>query len=347
MTIAYRFGPLSPAIEEAYRRLFPDDLEAKSPERLRWRFVDAPHGRGYFATAHDTEAMDLIVGIIGLIACRMWINGAEVHAYQAVDLIVDPAYRGRGVFNGLGKVLFEGVGPVGGRMVWGFPNENAAHTWFDRFHWNRFGTAPFLVKPLRSSLVFRKVPGLKRLNFPLLLRSHRAIPDVRIVDRFGPEETSMWSAIRKDIDCTLDRDADLLNWRLVDQPDAEYRNVGCYGPDGAMRAFVSTTLRRKHNSHICYVMEALSAPGEEKLLARLLRQEIVRATRQGADLALAWCPKAGPNRGAFRKAGFLWFPERLRPIRIFFGAKILDPSLADAAGRTDNWYISYIDSDTT
>jgi hypothetical protein len=94
-------------------------------------------------------------------------------------------------------------------------------------------------------------------------------------------------------------------------------------------------------------MEAMSAAGEERVLGRLLRQEVTRAAREGADLALAWCSKTSPNREAFKRAGFRSFPERLRPVRIFFGAKILDESLSEGAGDVDQWYISYIDSDTT
>lgn len=348
MTIAYRFGPLSPAIEGAYQRLFPDDVDSKSQARLRWRFVNGPHGPGYFATAHDTAAADLIVGIVGLIATRMRVNGSDVLAYQAVDLVVDPAYRGRGIFNALGEALFQGAELVGARIVWGFPNENAAHTWFDRFKWNRFGPVPFLARPLRSSLFLRRLlPALRPLDVPLLIGPMRSLPNVRVVDRFGPEAAALWSAFSDQVGCALHRDSDLLNWRLIDQPDASYRTVAAFGPSNDMRALVSTTLRRKHNSHICYIMEAMSVSGGEKLLGRLLREEMARAAREGADLALAWCPRAAPNRGAFASAGFLPFPERLRPIQIFFGAKILDHSLANDAGHVNDWYISYIDSDTT
>jgi GNAT superfamily N-acetyltransferase len=347
MTIAFSFGLLSPAIEEAYRRLFPDDVSAKSPERLRWRFLEAPHGPGYFATAYDTGSDNRIIGIIGLISCRLRVKGNYVQAYQAVDLIVDPAYRGRGVFNGLGATLFEGVRQIGGRIVWGFPNEKAAHTWFGRFRWVRMGTAPFVAKPLRTRLFLRRVPALRRLDVPLAIWRGSTLPNVHVIEHFDANAESLWEQFRGDVGCALDRGADLLNWRLVAQPDASYRNVAAYGPRGEMSAFVSTTLREKHNSRICYVMEAMSAAGEERVLGRLLRQEVTRAAREGADLALAWCSKTSPNREAFKRAGFRSFPERLRPVRIFFGAKILDESLSEGAGDVDQWYISYIDSDTT
>jgi GNAT superfamily N-acetyltransferase len=347
MSIAYHFGPLSTQIEEAYQRLFHEDGEMKSPERLRWRFKDAPHGLGYFATAHDTAADDRIVGIIGLIPTQLLLNGSKEHTFQAVDLIVDPAYRGKGIFSGLGRTLFEGAESLGAPLVWGFPNENAAPTWFGRFSWHQLGTAPFMMKPLRSGLFLRRLrPALRRrFDFPLSSRGGRELPEIREVERFGPEAGELWSAFAREVGCTLDRSADLLNWRLIDQPESSYRNVGGY-EGGALRALVSTTLMRKHNSNICYVMEALSAPGDVPLLGRVLRAEIVRAAREGADLALAWCPPGAPNRAAFRRAGFLRFPDWLRPIKIYFGAKVLDERVAPVAGRRESWYISYVDSDT-
>jgi hypothetical protein len=67
---------------------------------------------------------------------------------------------------------------------------------------------------------------------------------------------------------------------------------------------------------------------------------------KGADAVLSWCPATAPNRAAYRRAGFLPFPDRLRPIRIHFGIKPLSPALPDAARQADSWYVSYLDSDT-
>jgi hypothetical protein len=78
----------------------------------------------------------------------------------------------------------------------------------------------------------------------------------------------------------------------------------------------------------------------------MLLAELSGAARQGAEAALAWCPRAAPNYRAYRKAGFLPVPARLRPIEINFGARSLTPESEAAAAPDARWYVSFLDSDT-
>jgi hypothetical protein len=66
----------------------------------------------------------------------------------------------------------------------------------------------------------------------------------------------------------------------------------------------------------------------------------------GADMALAWCFSHSPNARAYAKVGFVPLPERLRPIELHVGVRVLDESLFDVLTNQENWYLSYCDSDT-
>jgi GNAT superfamily N-acetyltransferase len=345
--IELSYRPFDEEIAEAIGRLFVEDAAEKTPVRLRWRFEAAPHGTGAFAIARDTQAGGRIVGLVGGTGSRLSAGGAVVETWQAVDLMVDSAYRGRGIFSALGKAFLEGSAAGGQRMVWGFPNENAAVGWFGRFAWTRFGTAPFIIRPLRTGYFLRRLaPALGRIDLPLM--SHRSKPDGRlqVIDRFGPEADRLWARFSRRIGCGSVRDAQWLNWRLLDRPDTDYRTVAAL-EGGEMRAFVSSCLLEKHGGRIFYVMEAMSGGEEDDaLLTALLRHEVARAARLGAEVALAWCPTSAPTRSAYRRAGFLTFPERLRPVTIYFGAKPLDDQLPAELRQGDKWYVSYLDSDT-
>lgn len=349
MAISYRVQPYDEEVEAAYARLFPD-AEAQgeaAPATRAWRFLGNPHGPGWFATARDPEGGDAIVGMIGLIAGRLRVGAERVPALQAVDTIVDPACRGRNIFVGLGKAAHGGTDVHGAKVIWGFPNANAARGWFGRLGWRNFGMIPFLIKPLRSGYFLRRlVPALGRLDLPLSRRRRTLGPTHREISRFDAQASALWEAFAAGVGCAVDRDADWLNWRLVDRPGAPYRSVGCFDEAGRLRALVSTCLVGKHGGRIAYVMEALSAPEDARRLARLVRGEIGRRAAEGADVALGWCPAAAPNRRAYKKAGFLPLPARLRPIALHFGARPLVEGLPPAPGEGDAWYISYLDSDT-
>ena len=346
MTIRYTIRPFGPDIKAAYERLFPHSGAEKTARQLSWRFESNPHGPGLFAVAQAAGADDRIVGMIALVATRLNIGDSLVPAYQAIDTVVDPAYRGRGVFVGLGKVA-QDAALHGGRILWGFPNANAAPGWFGRLGWTNLGTVPFMVRPLRTGYFLRKLhPALGKIDLSLIRVRRVARAMHHDIERFDHRADDLWQTSRTPAGVAVERSSDWLNWRLIDKPGTAYRNVALRDESDRLEAFVSTCVLDKHGGRICYVMEAMGAPSATLGLARLLRDEVAEAARQGADAALAWCPKFAPNRAAYRRAGFLPLPERLRPVAINFGARRLAGAIAPEVEDVSQWYVSYLDSDT-
>ena len=142
-------------IRAAYVRLFPDS-ETKDEVTLDWRFADNPHGRAFFALAHSEGQ---IAGMIGLIPAVFVVDGREVVGLQAVDTIVDPAFRGKALFVRMGKAIYEHTAVHQADFVWGFPNEQAARGWYGRLEWTHLGMVPFMMKPLRTGYVLRRISG--------------------------------------------------------------------------------------------------------------------------------------------------------------------------------------------
>jgi hypothetical protein len=156
----------------------------------------------------------------------------------------------------------------------------------------------------------------------------------------------LWRRVAHQFGVTVDRSGDWMRWRLMEKPGSAYRCVGIKSQSGDLETFVAVKTVDKHGSRLCYTMEAISTPERESDLTRLLLAELARAAQVGAEAALAWCPKSSPNYHAYRKAGFLPVPPRVRPIEINFGACALVPHRAAAAAPDARWYVSLLDSDT-
>ena len=331
--------PFDTAVEEGYRRLFPGEPD-KASDVLNWRFRENPHGLARFAAA--MEGGDL-VGMIALVPTRL-LNASGEHGYQAIDTAVHPSQRGKGLFVKMGTAAQDGLG---GDILWGFPNANAAPGWYGRLGWTNFGPAPLLMKPLRSGFVLGRLhPKLRSLDFNLV-RGGKADAYVyndgaELRRDFG----RLWQRISPQYGIAVDRSGEWMRWRLFDKPGENYRSVGIKNGPAELAAFVATKVADKHDSRLLYVMEAMSAPGRDQDLKRLLLAELGRAARGGAEAALAWCPNDAPNYAAYRRAGFLPVPAPLRPIEINFGAKALRDQSASAAAPGTKWYVSFLDSDT-
>jgi hypothetical protein len=336
MSIAYSIEPYGREIVDAYARLFPSDAD-KTAELLDWRFAANPHGPGQFAIARDEG---VIGGMIALVPTAMSGPDGPLDGFQAIDTIVNPQIRGKFVFMRLGK-LAEEFCAARNAMLWGFPNAQAARGWFGRLDWRRTGSAPFLIRPLRSGYVLRRLaPGLGRIDLRLFARPRSsALPETAVDARYG----DLWASIAGTLGLGVDRTGDWLRWRLT-RPGADYRFAAIGDKEYVAAAAITTA--HKHGGTIAYVMEALARRGAQRNLTRLLRDLLAEAGESGAEVALAWCRPSSLNYRAYRAAGFMPFPDRLRPIEIHHGSWVDPSDQALKAQQEADWYLSYLDSDT-
>lgn len=328
------------SIEQAYRTLFPGDPD-KSAELLNWRTRLNPHGRTRFVVA--SRGGD-VVGMIALIPTRLR-NGPAL-GYQAVDTAVHPSCRGKGLFVKMGA-LAQDHAALGGDVLWGFPNASASPGWYGRLGWTNFGSVPLLMRALRSGFVLGRLHSkLTAIDVPLI-RLHQSDAMVYAEGaEISADLDQLWQRVAPRFGIAVDRSGEWMRWRLFDKPGAAYRCVGMKSDSGKLEAFAAVKVASKHGGRLCYCMEAIGAPERSAKLAQLLLSELSHAAREGAEVALAWCPKTAPNYAAYRKAGFLPLPPRMRPIEINFGARALVPQAAEAAAPRANWYVSFLDSDT-
>jgi GNAT superfamily N-acetyltransferase len=330
------------SIREAYKTLFPGDPD-KSEDLLDWRFRRNPHGLAKFAVATKDGQT---VGLIALVPTRLRSGSAEVLGYQAIDTAVHPSCRGRGLFVRTGELAQDPDG-LGGEVIWGFPNANAAPGWYGRLGWTNFGQVPLLMRPLRGSFLLGRLhPRLSALNLPLIRRRTSSAEIYTDAVRLSADFDKLWRRVAPQLGTAVDRSGDWLRWRLVDKPGSNYRCVGKKSPAGDLEAFVATKLADKHGGRLCYVMEVTSTLDHQRDLTRILLGELSVAARSGAEVALAWCAKSTPTYRAYRKAGFLPVPPGMRPIEINFGARALREESAAIAVPGAPWYISFLDSDT-
>jgi GNAT superfamily N-acetyltransferase len=320
--------PISDELLAAYKHSGMERGKAGT-QAIEWAFGSNP--APFSVARHD----GVIVGISGYIQSRMQFGETSGIAVQAVDSFVSETMRGKGIFTRLAQAYDEHARASGTDLVWGFPNDNAAPAWYGKLGWHRHGQVPFMIKPLRAGFFSRKLK--LPIDFPLTFaRDQQIEAEIRI----GDWGDALWDKVAPEIGVGTVRDRSFLQHRLFDAPQsAQYRVVADAASNSP--ALVATREADKHGGRIAYVMEALGGPS----LQPLLMSELGRLASRGVEIALAWSFPWSPNYRALRNAGFIPLPERLRPIRIWFGST---PKTAQAerANREGQWYLSYLDSDT-
>lgn len=319
---------LSPELLDAYVASGMERGNAGLPA-LDWAFGG---NETAFAVARSGNK---VVGISSYIRSNMQFGTDRGAGYQAVDSFVAPEMRGKGLFTSLAKAYAEHAQVRGANLIWGFPNDNAAPAWFEKLDWTSHGQVPFLIKPLRAGYFLRKL----RLGGDFSLSSGQD-HNIEPISDVGDWADDLWDRFSTRIGCATIRDRAFLNHRLFDTPNRQqYRVVAEVASKGG--ALVATREAEKHGGRIAYVMEAM---GETELRG-VLNSELSRLRDRGVELALAWAYPWSPNYSVLRRSGFMPLPERIRPIRIWFGGWAMSPPAVTAMHR-ENWYLSYLDSDT-
>ena len=347
---AITIRPMTPEAEDLGRfgACFAKHDSPKRPESLRWQYAANPTKQVFvdFAMSDDGR----LAAIYATLPSRFRIRGRVELGVQSVDTITDEDFRGKGLFLKLAKSTYARAAESGARLVYGFPNGNSAHGFFERLDWKNLDPVPFLIRPLRTGYVLDRLGSKKytrlRPDVPLLLPWARGPRrgTVERITRFDARASALWAAFSAQVGVAVERDEHYLNWRLS-KPGEDYRHLAVIERD-RMTALVSFTVKSKHDGRIGYVMESLCLPGADAQLRGLLRLALADMGKERADVVLAWCMPHSPTYPSLVRNGFFPFPTKLRPIELHFGARAFAPEHADVIERREGWYLSYLDSDT-
>lgn len=331
---------------EAFRQCFVSNGSLRTLHTLEWQYAHNPTGKLFVDVA---VADNKFAAIYASLPINVLVDGKRRLALQSLDTLTDRDHRGKGLFVKLAGETFARARNDGAAFVYGFPNGQSAPGFFGKLGWTTLDPVPFLVRPLRSRYLLRRLPQLESLA--------RTLPDVTLavrerggevdaIRRFDTAIDSLWSSFSTGkVGVSVDRDAAYMNWRLTDKPGCSYTHL-IASSHGQVNALVSFAIYDKHEGRIGYVMECLARPNHARTASRLLRSAVRCMAHDRADLVLAWCFPHSPNYRLYLSALFVPFPVKLRPIELHIGVRVLDESIRRAVSDRRNWYVSYLDSDT-
>ena len=337
---------------EAFQRCFEANQMPRAADLVRWQFAEPPVGSVYVDFAVDDRADgETVAAIYAVVPFAASLGGRDCVAAQSLDTLTDARYRGRGLFVALAKRTYARLAEAGVAFVFGFPNENSMHGFFERLEWQSLDPVPMLFRPLRVGYVLSRL-GLPARVAALAGEARLPLPRVRLprgckireVADFDASFDALWERFAAGIGVCLRRDAAYLRWRFR-RPGAKYRVWAVDGERGTC-GFVATALVAAPRVTAGYVMELIYEPERRDVGAALLAHALRELERSGAEVALASNFGHSPNHPAYRRAGFLSLPWRLRSEKIYFGVRALAAREGELLRARKSWYVSCCDFDT-
>lgn len=131
----YRFERLNPErmndLYELYRNSFDDHVTLNT---LQKKYDTSCFGLAYTGfIAYDSAGTP--AAYYGVFPCLLEYNGTTVLAAQSGDTMTHKQHRGKGLFIQLAKKTYEFAKDNGVKIVFGFPNKNSIHGFFNKLAW--------------------------------------------------------------------------------------------------------------------------------------------------------------------------------------------------------------------
>jgi predicted N-acetyltransferase YhbS len=138
------------AIRDLFRRVYQSN---RTIAEDNWRFTETESGLAPVILAEENGKL---VGAYAMWPTRVLCNNQQVAAAQALDIMVDPAHGGKGLFTQMGKEIFDVLKGQHIKIIYGFPNPPSYGGHVHKMNWRHVCDIPRYV---------RFVHPLRRFNF--------------------------------------------------------------------------------------------------------------------------------------------------------------------------------------
>lgn len=305
------------------------DVYADTPDRipslhdLRWRFGGTPYPvHIWVAREHEK-----IIGLRPIMIKPIKLGSNIYPALQMLDVMVHPAYQGKGIFKSLMEKAWSSHAAEG-VLAFTFPNENSIKAYRKWSDWFPLAEIPLFVRttaPRRLSDPM-KAPRIAACCAGHILRFARSQmhPPARVAVQQIREPDArlqkLWESVKDLYDVIVPRDLQYLRWRYFDRPDVHYVNYIALW-DNDIVGFLAARTRFMFGMQLGLIVDFLVNDNDRGILSALLHHAVAELVKKGVHaIGLQF---VGPDelKQALLDQGFFRVPKRFLPREFFMYAR--------------------------
>lgn len=289
-----------PRINDFYNRIY---AAQRTLAQFRWEFHDAPAGPSIYIIAEDG---DKVVGSQCVIPITLIdAEGRHIRSGKSEDTLLDPAYRGQGIFNKLYELLFQRCSEAGIQVIWGF---TSAAKPFEKLgfeipyaHLQNLAVHRILpayrylitLNPQNTALSKFKILGLSvlaKFRFAFAGGDARALAPYTLRTEptpSGNEVLLMGQLQRQPGGFCILQDQAFQDWRVYQNPN--YHAVRTYGYYDAQGQLMASIVFNTKPNQVAYLIQSLfHADLSAALVAAMLRGATQALFATGITLVRNW-----------------------------------------------------------
>lgn len=337
------------ALGSFQREMFGSEARQARDDYTRWLFDQNPHRGSDGPPLWIVERGGVVVGQQGGLPVPLAVGDRTFDAQWAVDLMVRPEWRMRGVGPALSQVQQESCDVSLALSV-----SEAAYKAFLTAGWTDMGLLPFLVRPLAPDRLVEAHGAPWWLRELVKVAPNRAIAGsawaaslvlervsgthLEPIHAFDSRADALWAEARHDYPIAAQRDHATLHWRFDQCPHrARYRRYYLVKP-GHVLGYVVTRVETWHGIQVGRIVDHFSSM---KWTAPLLGEAVERLHAEG--LAAVFYEGLDERAGlALHALGFVNGP---RITRFMFKARAALPVQHTWMADPANWFVTDADAD--
>jgi len=318
-------------------RSYPDNVKAAAPF-TRWQYWANPFGPTVAAIG---VADGRIVAHWAAVRVPLRVDGALVAGAKGVDIATDPAWRGRGLFAGVGQQLMAACREANIAAVLSHPNPDSARG-LERAGGKPVGHVAAYVRPLDDRWVAQRFHLPQAVATALHRRLSRESEGdtAQVVPLLPPDLDGLWERVQPSVPHGIVRDSSWWRWRYVNRPSAPYTFVTARR-GGQLTGLAAVTVAERFGGAFGLVLEFLAA---DRDAARGLTSGLSVAAAERGAVGLAQVAIPGsPVAGLIAAAGFNRLPKLLEPRPLRFYVTVPEGESTGLAGAS--WNMQWGDLD--
>lgn len=254
-----------------------------SAEELHWRYGGNPYPVRIWV-GRDGEK---IVGLRPIAIKDIKIGEAVYPALHMLNIMVHPAYQGKGLFRSLMEKAW-GMHGQEGVIAFTFPNENSIKAYRRWKDWFQLADLPLFIRMVPPKN-FGETKSLVRFFAGYGAAAARCLRGIKPkahgltiqrVDEIDDGIEALWQRNKRFFDFIIPRDKQYLTWRYVTRPDVQYMIYKAVA-DGATVGFLVARTRMMFDMHLGLIVDFFADNNDRTILAGMLKQAVADLIAQG------------------------------------------------------------------
>jgi hypothetical protein len=329
-----------------------DEVEATDKNSiLHWRheMMGNPVGPPVISLAQSGRR---VVSHVAMQPKRLRALGSTVLAYQWIDVMTHPEFRGTGLLTRVEELGEAEARGQGCSYFLGFPNKNSFGPYVGKYGSSVVSPLTLLVRPqglLEEVLPAPAQAAWRDVTEAISIPGRERPTSGRVgeIDLFDSRFAESCERFSCEYAVMFERSVELLNWRYVEVPRRTYRLYALDGGDGC-DGFAAYRVADHKGIPIGVLMDLWTGEDPATSAGFLCESLAMLGDSDGARLVFAMFSGSSWQYGAAIRAGFVPVPRKINPYGITqIGKTTTNWRSGDplALAEETNWYVSFGDND--